>query len=266
MDSTLIFDSVTFTYPGEDAPSEPVFTDLSCDLPGGLTFLVGPNGIGKTTFMLLAGGRLFPQSGRVTLLGHDTLQFIDASADPVLEGERNRLAAFIYQNMEFETEEPLGAVLDAVGASATDPAHSAGRLSEILAVTQLEEHLSQRMQELSKGEMQRAILAMSLLYGSPVVFMDEPLFAVEPLQAEMLLEYIRDDCRRRKVAVYASVHDVTLARSCGDEAVLFFQDGRIQSGPASHLLKRETLEQAFKAPWDTLYERQQLYRRMLREV
>lgn len=218
--------------------------------------MVGPNGIGKSTFLLLAGGRLLPDSGTVRLLGADTRDLPDEQA-------RNERASFIYQNMEFETDAPLGEVLPQVAAVGGD---SQPPLQEVLAVTDLHSQLLSRLQELSKGEMQRAIVAMSILYSSPVVLMDEPLFAVEPRHAEAIMEYLRDDCRRRNRVVVASVHDVHLARSYGDHAVLFFQDGTIQRGSARELLERDTLERAFQAPWDTLHERQALYRRMLREV
>ena len=101
---SIQFKNISFHYESED---KSVFTDLSAELPGGVCSLVGQNGTGKTTFMLLAGGRLLPQSGTVLIDGKDT-QSIQS------EEERNLLASFVYQNMEFEAEERVGDLFNLV--------------------------------------------------------------------------------------------------------------------------------------------------------
>lgn len=275
MDHPVTFDDVTFSYPPEDAqegeehlPGEPVseeplFSGLTLALPRALTFMVGPNGIGKSTLMLLASARLFPQAGTVTILGTPSARFAGAPADQEVEEERNRRVSFVYQNMEFETDDSIGEVLELVAANSVSPAGAARRYEELLLTAGLRERRGARMQELSKGEMQRAILVMSVLYGSPIVMMDEPVFAVEPHQAERLFEYLQELCRDGTHAIYASVHDVELARKFGDAVVLMHTDGLVETGPAADLLSRDRLEEAFKAPWDTLYRRQALYREFL---
>ena len=95
----IIFQDVSFSY--DEAQ---VFSGLTLEVPPGVTSLTGPNGAGKTTFLLLAGGRLLPETGKVLLAGEDTA----ALDDP----EKNRLCSLVYQNMEFEAEEPLGDLLD----------------------------------------------------------------------------------------------------------------------------------------------------------
>lgn len=261
---TVHFDDISFAWPTEDADQpEVLFSHLSLSVPEGFTFLVGPNGIGKSSFLLLAGARVFPQSGTVTVLGQDTRRFVDAALDPALEEARNQLVSFVYQNMEFETDAPIGAVLETV-ASASARSEEAGRMFEpLLEAAGLRERLSARMQELSKGEMQRAIVAMSLLYGSPLIMMDEPVFAVEPRRTEELFAFVHEQCRGGHTQVLTSVHDVELARRYADSVILFDSEGPITVGSAEEQLNRERLETAFRAPFDTLYERQQLYRELL---
>jgi ABC-type bacteriocin/lantibiotic exporter with double-glycine peptidase domain len=94
-------DRVTFTYPEADTP---VFRDLSLNLPGGITSLVGQNGTGKSTLLLLAGGNIVPQEGRVLIHDVDTRDI----RDPAI---RQKYVSFIYQNMEFETEEKIEPLL-----------------------------------------------------------------------------------------------------------------------------------------------------------
>lgn len=280
MNSPIQFDRVDFAYPGAgdgvgagagaddeagngDGTLEPVFRDLSISIPDGFTFVVGPNGIGKSTLMLLASARLFPQAGEVTVLGTRTSEYVDAMLDPAVEERRNRLVSFVYQNMEFETELPIGEVLELVAENSLDPAGASRRFDGLVEAAGLRERYGARMQELSKGEMQRAIVAMSVLYGSPIVMMDEPVFAVEPQQAERLFDYLRDLCHEGGLSIYASVHDVVLAGKYADAVVLMHADGKVEAGSAADLLQRERLEEAFKAPWDTLYRRQALYREFL---
>lgn len=95
------FDDVGFDY-GERA----VVSGLSLSLERGVYALTGPNGAGKSTFLLLAAGRLLPQKGTVRLEGQPTAG--------LAEDERQRLCSVVYQNMEFETEEPLGKLLEVV--------------------------------------------------------------------------------------------------------------------------------------------------------
>ncbi len=248
----ITFSDVSFGYPGLD---ELVFSDLNLELPGGFTFLVGPNGIGKSTLMLLAGARVFPQKGTVTIGGTDTREFADAAFDPEVEQRRNELVSFVYQNMEFETDEPVGTVLSMVARAGADRG--------VVPADELDDRLNVRMGQLSKGEMQRAIVAMSVLYRSAVVMLDEPVFAVEPDRAERLFAWLQGYCARTGFDMYTSVHDVELARKFGDSVVLMRKDGTITAGPAGELLSRDSLEEAFRAPYDTLYRRQRLYRELL---
>ncbi|MDA3950644.1 MAG: ABC transporter ATP-binding protein [Spirochaeta sp.] len=277
----ITFSNVSFTYPEVDEPQpapaeprtdepdvpapDPVFTDLSVELPGGCTFLVGPNGIGKSTLMLLAGARLFPENGTVTIGGRNTREFENAGFEPELEVERNELVSFVYQNMEFETVEPLGEILPLVAENGPNPAAAATVYDELVEVAGLRERLSVRMHELSKGEMQRAILAMSVLYQSPVIMMDEPVFAVEPTQADRLFGWLADRSAADGIDIYASVHDVEMAKAHARHIVLMHTDGTVQVGDPEELLARDSLETAFRAPFDTLYQRQNLYRELLRK-
>lgn len=262
--------NVTFAYPVEGATPEDdasipesVVSNLDLELPGGLTFLVGPNGIGKSTLMLLAGARLFPQEGTVTIGGRDTKEFEHAGFEPELEVERNQLVSFVYQNMEFETEEAIDELFSLVAANGVDPEGIARVWDDLIDAAGLRERLGARMHELSKGEMQRAIIAMSILYGSPIVMMDEPVFAVEPSRTERLFEWIVDFTRRNGVDIYTSVHDVELARTYATNVILMHTDETVQVGEPTELLSRERLEAAFRAPYDTLYQRQNLYRELL---
>ena len=111
----ITFNNVHFSYPpvegdvdenGNQIQSPVVFDHFSAELPSGFVSLVGPNGSGKSTFMLLASGRILPQEGKIWLFGKDTCTLTD--------DDKNELASFIYQNMEFDTDDKVFDLLDYV--------------------------------------------------------------------------------------------------------------------------------------------------------
>lgn len=250
-----VFEDVSFSYP---EAASPVFSHFSGTIPGGFVSLVGPNGSGKSTLMLLAAGRLSPVSGRVVLLGRDTRLFVD-------EEERNRFASFIYQNMEFETNEPLGEVLEQVYAGGCHPAKGTAFLEEVRGAFELDSLLARPLDALSKGAMQRALLAFAALYGSRSIFMDEPLFAMEEAQKERSLDFFRSYRERTDATIYVSLHEIDLTRKYAETVLLFRNDRSIDLGPPSEILTPQALERAYGVPAAMLKQKEQLDRKKLEE-
>ena len=249
MDSAVIYKDVTFQW----AEGEPLFTSLSLELPRGITALTGQNGSGKSTLMLLGAGRILPQSGEIYLNGKRTDQYFN-------EEERNLTASFVYQNMEFETEEKAGYILEQVadaGSLGLDGARIYGELRETLELDTL---LDKPLQNNSKGEMQRLICAFALLYGSPILFMDEPFFAMEDKQREKALEYISHYSHRREVSLYISLHELELSAKYSDNTLLFYKDERMMLGKTDEVLTKKNIEEAYQLPMDLLHSKQNLYR------
>lgn len=251
----VVFDDVSFAYPEAAAP---VFSGFSGALPGGFVSLVGPNGSGKSTLMLLAAGRLLPESGSVALLGRDTRLFAD-------EAERSRYASFIYQNMEFETEDPLGSVLEQVYAEGGHPAKGSLFLAEAIEAFELGDLASRPLSKLSKGAMQRALLAFAALYGSRVVFMDEPLFALEDAQKRRALDFFRSYRERTGATVYVSLHELDLTRAYAETVLLFKKDRSIDVGSPAEVLTDEGLEAAYGVPAALLKQKESLDRSKMAE-
>ena len=243
-----------------------VFSDLALTLPRGMMSVVGENGIGKSTLMLLAAGRLFPTEGTVHIFGRDTNDFREAPSRPELEEERNKLVSVIYQNLEFETNETIGELIEAVAEMGVYSGDTQALLSDLRSVLELDSFLDKRMQELAKGQLQRAIIAFSLLYGSRMVVMDEPVFALEQPQKERTFEYLLDFSRNSGTTIYYSAHDLELTQKYSDTMLLLQKKDPPRVGPTADLYTRENLEHAFQAPMDTLYQREHLFREMLMQM
>jgi len=248
-----------------EAPGEvtEVFNALSVSVPPGVTSLVGQNGSGKSTFLLLAGARLFPATGTVTVLGRNTREFEGVLTRPDLEEQRNRYVSFVYQNMEFETEEPIGTLLEYVYYNGFSEKKDGAVLKETQKVLELEGVLGKKTQELSKGQLQRAIIGFSLLYGSTIVMMDEPVFALEEPQKRKVFSFLTSRAHEDGFSILYSAHNLDLTRDFSDNLMLFGKDGSIQIGPTAELFTRERIEQAYQVPFDMLHQKEHLFREML---
>ncbi len=256
MESQVLFEDVSFTYPETE---KEVLHGLSLELPKGIVSLIGQNGTGKSTLLLLAAGSLLPSEGRVLIDGKDTRELRD-------EEERHRLVSFIYQNMEFETEEPIFSLLEAVYENGFHAEKPRSFVEELIEVFELSPILTRRTQEVSKGELQRAILAFSLLYGSPVLMMDEPIFALQDHQKKRAMEYLTGYVRRHGLTLYYSVHELDISEAYSDYILLFSRDAPPRIGPTSELFTRDTIEKAYEVPFVMLKRREELYRKYLMEL
>ncbi len=299
------FNDIRFAYPpvpgdtdenGNQLVPAPVFDHFTAALPEGFVSLVGPNAAGKSTFMLLAAGRMLPQQGTVSLFGKNTARLSEA--------ERDALASFIYQNMEFETDDTAGNLLAyvfthglfggsaaaiggstaaAVGGSAaavgngkiagasdeTAPDISANGgdslLEQVVSVLELGSVLHRKLTGLSKGEMQRVIIAFALLYGSKSIFMDEPLFALEDRQKRTALAYLKKYAATFGVTVYISMHELELSRVYADSVLLFYPNRDMDFGTPEEVLTPEALEKAYGVPAAMLKDSEALTRKTLKE-
>lgn len=273
METFIKFDDITFTYPpvegdvdenGQQIVPSSVFEHFSAELPAGFVSLVGQNGCGKSTLMLLASGRLNPDSGSVSLLGKKLYGMNDE--------EKNLLASVIYQNMEFETEDKVSELLTQVfengnyeGKAKGISDNSKSLLEEVIEVFELKDSLGKALTHLSKGEIQRVLLAFSVLYGSESIFMDEPMFAMEDRQKESSLAYLRDFVHRTQKTIYISMHEIDLSKKYADNVLLFYPNRDMSLGTPAEVLTDEDLEKAYEIPAALLKKKEDLTRKQLQD-
>lgn len=231
-----------------------VFRDLSLEIPSGVTTFIGQNGTGKSTLMLIAAGRLLPEDGDVEILGKNSKNITE-------EEELNQLASIIYQNMEFDTDETIGNLLSFVYKSGhhCDKADES-LIKEIVEIMELGDSLNKKTNIASKGEMQRVVIAFALLYGSPIIFMDEPVFALENHQKDRVFKYVTEYAHKHGINIIYSIHDLDISKKFCDNVVLFKKDKSVEIGPKDKMLSKDKLEEAYQVPLSMLYEREQLNR------
>jgi len=277
----LEFNDISFTYPavegdldenGNQIEMKPVFEHFSASLPKGFVSFVGQNGCGKSTLMLLASGRLTPQNGSVSLLGKNPAALDDE--------QKNLLASVIYQNMEFETEDKVsellsyvyqnGALKGKASAIRTAPAMSdkaeTSLLNEVIDIFELKAVLDHPLTHLSKGEIQRVLLAFGILYGSESIFMDEPLFALEPHQKEAALAYLKEFVHKTGKTIYISMHELDLTKKYADTVLLFYPNRDMALGTPEEVLTRDEVEKAYGVPYAMLKDHENLSREYLNSL
>lgn len=270
----LEFKDITFTYPavegdldenGEQIEPKPIFEHFSAELPKGFVSFVGQNGCGKSTLMLLASGRLVPEGGEVLLLGQNPAK--------MPEERKNLLASVIYQNMEFETEDKVSELLSFVYKNGAlkgnaEAVHKENKelLGEVIDVFELSSVLEHRLTKLSKGEIQRVLLAFGILYGSASLFMDEPLFALENHQKESALAYLKEYVRKTGTSIYISMHELDLTKKYADTVLLFYPDRSMALGSPEEVLTRDEVEKAYGVPYAMLKDHESLSREYLNSL
>lgn len=272
-DTTCIeFSDVSFAYPPDGSKDEngtviippPVFDHFTGSIPAGFTSLIGPNGSGKSTFMMLASGRIVPDAGKILLFGQDI-----AALD---EQKKNLLASVIYQNMEFESDDKVSSLLayvysnGALKGNANAINKGASLLDEVIEVFELEKLLDHGLRQLSKGEIQRVLLAFSMLYGSASIFMDEPLFAMEWEQKKNALAYIRDYAKKTKTAVFISMHELDLTREYAENVLLFYPNRDMDYGTPQEVMTDAALEKAYGVPVAMLKKSEDMTRETLNQI
>ncbi len=276
------FNDVTFAYPadpenvdqeGKQIAPKNIFEHFTGEIPvedgSHLISLTGPNGSGKSTFMMLASGRLVPQTGSCSLFGRNI-----TALEPEL---KNMLASVIYQNMEFETTEPVYQLLDYVykngslegNANAVNiPGQSVqdNLLSQVIEVFELDSVLERSLTALSKGEIQRVLLAFSLLYGSPAVFMDEPMFAMEQKQKEKSLAYLKAFTAQTGTVIFISMHELDLTRRFADKVLLFYPNRDMDYGTVDEVMTDSALEKAYGVPVSMLKHSEDMTKESLQQT
>ncbi|GLX50206.1 ABC transporter [Streptomyces hygroscopicus subsp. hygroscopicus] len=213
------FEHVTKRYPDGTTAVD----DLSFEVAEGeLVTLVGPSGCGKTTTMMMVNRLIEPTSGRIRVGGEDI-----AAVDPVRL--RRRIGYVIQQVGLFPHRTVLDNTATVPALLGWSRARARARAAELLDLVGLDPKTygPRYPEQLSGGQRQRVGVARALAADPPVLLMDEPFGAVDPVVREQLQdEFLRMQAAVRKTVLLVT-HDIEEAVRLGDRIAVYGQ-GRIE--------------------------------------
>jgi osmoprotectant transport system ATP-binding protein len=215
--ATLEFRDVTKVYPGS---ARPVISDLSFEVPAGeICVLVGPSGCGKTTAMRMVNRMVDITSGDIRIGGRSVREQDPARLRREIGYVIQQIGLFPHQTVG----ENVGAVPRLLG---WDRRRTAARVDELLDLVGLDAELRDRYPaQLSGGQRQRAGVARALAVDPPLMLMDEPFGAIDPINRERLQnEFLRLQAQLRKTVVFVT-HDIDEAIKMGDRIAVMKAGG-----------------------------------------
>ncbi|MER5765169.1 ATP-binding cassette domain-containing protein [Streptomyces sp. NPDC002082] len=207
------FEQVTKRYPDGTT----AVADLSFEVAEGeLVTLVGPSGCGKTTTMKMVNRLIEPTSGRILLNGEDI-----AAADPV--ELRRRIGYVIQQVGLFPHKTVLENTATVPQLIGTPKAKARARAAELLDLVGLDPAVygGRYPEQLSGGQRQRVGVARALAADPPVLLMDEPFGAVDPVVRERLQNEFLALQRTVRKTILLVTHDLEEAVRLGDRIAVY---------------------------------------------
>jgi osmoprotectant transport system ATP-binding protein len=227
--------NVSKRFPGSN---DAAVRDLSMDIRAGETVvLVGPSGCGKTTTMRMINRLIEPTSGEILVDGRDVMR-----QDPV---KLRRGMGYVIQSIGLLPHRTVGQNIATVPKLlGWEDGRIDARIRELMETFHLEPELRDRYPaELSGGQRQRVGVARALAVDPPVMLMDEPFAAVDPIVRERLQDqFLEIQERLRKTIVFVT-HDIDEAIKMADRIAILNLGGVVeQYAPPEEILREPANE------------------------
>jgi osmoprotectant transport system ATP-binding protein len=213
-------DELTKRYPGQETPA---VDGINLDMPEGeIVILVGPSGCGKTTTLEMINRLIEPTSGRIFLEGEDVTH--------VNVDQLRRRMGYVIQQIGLFPHQTIAQNIGTVPRMLDwDDARISNRVDELLELVGLDPagYRDRYPKEMSGGQRQRVGVARAMAADPPVMLMDEPFGATDPITRERLQnEFLRIQDDIRKTIVFVT-HDIDEAIKMGDRIAILQEGSRI---------------------------------------
>ncbi len=223
-------EGVTKRYAGQD---QPAVEHIDLDIPEGeIVIFVGPSGCGKTTLMKMINRLIEPTSGRIFIQGEDV-----TGVNP---DQLRRRIGYVIQQIGLFPHMTIGDNIATVPRMlGWDKTRVNKRIDELLELVGLEAGAfrSRYPKQLSGGQRQRVGVARALAVDPPVMLMDEPFGAIDPITRDRLQnEFLRLQGEIGKTIVFVT-HDIDEAIKMGDRIAILRDGARVaQYDTPKHIL------------------------------
>ncbi|MUN63979.1 ATP-binding cassette domain-containing protein [Kocuria sediminis] len=216
----ILLENVSKRYPGQPRAA---VDGLTLEIPAGSTvMLVGPSGCGKTTTLKMINRLIEPSEGRIVIDGQDVTSM---NGDELRRGIGYVIqAGGLFPHMSVATN--IGMVPRMLG---WDRARIAARVDELLELVSLDPavYRDRYPRELSGGQQQRVGVARALAADPPVLLMDEPFGAVDPITRQRLQDELINIQHELQKTIVCVTHDFDEAVKLGDWIAVFDEGARV---------------------------------------
>lgn len=226
--------------------SRPVIEDIELEFHGDRIYaILGPNGAGKTTLLKCLCGLLRPDQGRVTVDGEDL--------SSLTRMEAARRICYVPQRFSATHTTVFDTVL--IGRRphmGWGPSRSDLELTrDALGAVGMESLSMRYVDEISGGELQRALIARAMVQGARTMVLDEPTSSLDLVNQHRTVRLLAEAVRSRGVCTVMTMHDINLAASCSDELV-FMKDGRIAARGPPAIITSELIADVYGIEVDVI--------------
>jgi osmoprotectant transport system ATP-binding protein len=218
----------------KDFGSRAALRDVDLEVAEGETVcLIGPSGCGKTTMLRLINRLIEPDRGSIEIMGKDA-----AKVDP---SELRRGIGYVIQEgglfAHYNVLENVGVVPSLLGWS---PARIKARAEELLTMVGLPpaDFAARYPRQLSGGQRQRVGIARALAAEPPIVLLDEPFGALDPVTRDALQEEFLELSRRTKKTFVIVTHDVLEAVRLAHRIVVLREGTIVQQAAPRDLIRK----------------------------
>jgi osmoprotectant transport system ATP-binding protein len=226
--AAIEFRAVTKRYPGREAPA---VRELSLSVPAGeICVLIGPSGSGKTTAMKMVNRLIDITDGDITI-GEQSVRSLDLT-------ELRRGIGYVFQQIglfpHMSVEDNIGTVPRLLG---WNKQRIRDRVGELLELVGLEQSDAKRYPgQFSGGQRQRIGVARAMAAGQPIMLMDEPFGAVDPIARDRLQnDFLRLHAEVRKTVIFVT-HDIDEAIKMGHRIAILKDGELVQYGTPDAIL------------------------------
>jgi ABC-2 type transport system ATP-binding protein len=200
---------------------------VSLEVPGGqIHGFLGPNGAGKTTTIRMIAGLLKPTAGRIAVNGHDLAKEPEA-AKASLGFIPDR--PFIYEKLTAVEFLRFHAGLYGIDGNGVGV-----RISEMLALFELERWENELVESFSHGMKQRLVMSAAFLHRPKAVLIDEPMVGLDPRGARLIKNVFRH-MSEHGVAILMSTHTLEVAQEMCDRISIILKGRIIAEGTVDQL-------------------------------
>lgn len=190
------------------------FPDIDLS-PGDHLLVIGPSGVGKTTFLYLMAGLLPPLEGTVSIDGTE----LNAMSRHEIDQFRGEHIGLIFQRYHFVHSLNVSDNLK-LRQSYPKNAVDESRKQKLAKRLGLSEHLHKNVTALSQGQQQRLSIALGLIHKPKIIFADEPTSNLDDVNCSKVIDLLKEEARISESSLLIITHDLRVMSHFQNQVVL----------------------------------------------